>query len=78
MRKFIRNALLMTSVLSFVCGIICIAFILYCEFFGFNKGNDFLKKINFPLNDNGIIIVCLICGAVLILSLFLRNKFFGA
>lgn len=76
MREFIKNSLFVINIISFVCGLIVVAFILYCEFFGYNKGNNFLKSINFPLDDNGIIIVGFICGAILIISIFLRKKFF--
>ena len=77
MKEFIKYSLLVINTLSFVCLAIVAVFIFYCEFFGYNKGNDFLKKINFPLDDNGIIIVGFICLAIMILSYFVRKKFFN-
>lgn len=76
MKDVLRIALYIINAISFVCGFACVTFMCYCEFFGYNKGSSFLRKINFPLNDNGIIVACFICGAILILSIFLRKKFF--
>lgn len=77
MREFIKYALLVINIISLVLGLVFVAFILYCEFFGYDKGNNLLKSINSPLDDNGIIIVGFICGAILILSILLRKKFFS-
>ena len=77
MREFIKNSLLVTNIISFGCGFIITVFLFICEFFGYDKGNDFLKKIRFPLNHNGLIVVLLICVAILIISIFLRKKYFG-
>ena len=76
MKTIFKYALLATSIISLVCGIVCVAFIYYCELFGYDKGNNFLEKIRFPLNENGIIIVCFFCGVILFLSIFLRKRFF--
>lgn len=57
-------------------GLIFSAFIYYCEFLGYDKGNEFLKSIHFPLSDNGVIFACFICVVILFLSVFLRKKFF--
>ncbi len=76
MREIIRIVLLLVNIISFI-GISAVAlFILYCEFFGYDKGNRFLKNINFPLDDNGIIVIGFIIGAILIASILLRKKLF--
>ena len=77
MRDIIRIALLVINIISFVCICIIAIFICYCEFFGYDNGNDFLRRINFPLDYNGIIHPSFICIAILIVSHTLRKKFFG-
>ena len=77
MRKFANAFLAVVTVISLFLGLICTAFIFYCEFFGYDKGNDFLTRIQFPLNDNGIIVLCFICVILLFLSIFLRKRFFS-
>lgn len=76
MKEVIKYTLLVISIISLVLGLVFVTFILYCEFFGYNKGNDFLKSIHFPLDDNGVIVACFICGAILIVSILVRKKFF--
>jgi len=77
MKEFFKNFLLMISIISFTCGLVVTALIFMGEFFGYNKTENLLKKLNVPLNNNGIIVVGLICVSILALSYFLRKKFFG-
>ena len=76
MNIFIKYALLVINIVSLVIGLVFVAFYLYCEFFGYDKGNYLLKSINSPLNDNGITLVGFICSAILIISMIIRKKFF--
>ncbi|NCA92694.1 hypothetical protein EOM82_05515 [bacterium] len=77
MKNFIKYALLVIYIVSLVLGLVFVVFDLYCEFFGYDKGNNLLKSINSPLNDNGIILVGFICCVILILSTLVRKKFFS-
>lgn len=77
MKEFMKYAMLAISIISLVVGLVCTIFILYCEFLGYNKGNDLLKSMNFPLDDNGIIVICFVCGVLLIISILLRKKYFS-
>lgn len=76
MKKIAKYALLTLTIISLLCGLACVVFIGYCEFFGYDKGTLFLENIHFPLNDNGIIVACFVCAAILWSSIFLRKKFF--
>ena len=78
MRKFADAFLAVVTVISLFSGLICTVFIFYCEFFGYDKGNDFLTRIQFPLNDNGIIVLCFVSVLFLFLSIFLRKRFLSA
>ena len=78
MREVARIALFVINILSFVSGLIIVVFFQICEFIGFDKGNNFLKKIKFPLSDNGLIWVGCIIMVLAILLYFLRKKWFGA
>lgn len=78
MREVARIALLVINVLSFVSGLIIITFFQICEFIGYDKGNNFLKKIRFPLSDNGLIWAGLLVMVLSVLLYFLRKKWFGA
>ncbi len=76
MKQLIKYFLLVLNIISLIIGLALSAFIYYCEFLGYDKGNAFLKSINFPLSDNDIILACFICVVILFLSIFLRKKFF--
>ena len=76
MRKFIQYALLVINVVSLVIGLIFVLFFLYCEFFGYIKGDNLLKGIHFPLNQDGVFIAGFICAAITIVSYFIRKKWF--
>ena len=76
MREFIKYALLVINIISLVIGWVFVLFFLYCEFFGYIKGNSLLKSIHFPLNHNGVFIVGFICVAIMIISYFIRKKLF--
>lgn len=76
MREFIKYALLVINIILLVLLLIFVVFDLYCEFLGYDKGNDLLKSINSPLSDNGIIVAGFVCTAIMILSYFIRKKFF--
>ena len=43
MREFIKYALLVINIISLVIGLVFVLFFLYCEFFGYIKGNNLLK-----------------------------------
>ena len=76
MRGFIKYVLLVINIISLALGLVFVAFDLYCEFLGYDKGNDLLKSINSPLSYNGIIVAGFVCTAIMILSYFIRKKFF--
>ena len=78
MRELARITLLVINILLFASALIIITFIQICEFIGYDKGNNFLKKIRFPLNDNALIWVGFICVALSIILYFLRKKWFLA
>ena len=77
MKKPLNYVLNIMLFISFVCVMACTGFIFFCELFGYDKGNTFLEFINFPLNDDGVILVGYICAAVLIISIFIREKLKG-
>ena len=76
MREFIKYALLVINIISLVIGLVFVLFYLYCEFFGYIKGDNLLKSIRFPLDHNGGFIVGFICAAIMIISYFIRKKLF--
>ena len=76
MREFIKYALLVINIVSLFIGLVFVLFFLYCEFFGYIKGNDLLKSIHFPLDHNGVFIAEFICAAIMIISYFIRKKLF--
>ncbi len=76
MKKIIKNLLFIVNIISFILAYIVTIFIFCCEIFGYNKGYDFLEKISFPLNGKGLIIVGYICTAIMIISYFIRKKYF--
>lgn len=77
MKEFIKYALFVLNITSLIIGIPVVAFILYCEFLGYDKGNEFLNKISFPLNDNGIILIGIACAIIMVASWFIRKKYFN-
>ncbi|MDR0914168.1 MAG: hypothetical protein LBM65_03255 [Oscillospiraceae bacterium] len=77
MRKTVRIVLLVINILSFVSCLVIAAFFLICEFIGYDKGNDFLKMIKFPLSDNGLIWLGLILTGIYIILFIVRKKCFG-
>lgn len=78
MRELARITLLVINIFLFASALIIVAFIQICEFIGYDKGNNFLKKINFPLSDTALVWVSLICVALSIILYFLRKKWFLA
>ena len=64
MKKLINYILIVTLFISFFDATVCTGFIFFCELFGYDKGNTFLEFINFPLNDDGVILAGYICVAV--------------
>ena len=76
MKDVMKAFLLIINLISFIGGIICTIFIFFCEFFGYDKGNAFLKRINFPLDDD-IILIGLIFAAVLFVSALYKCGFFS-
>lgn len=76
MREVAKIIFLVINILSFVACLIIVAFLQICEFIGYDKGNNFLKKINFPLSDNGLILAGGILLGISILLFILRKKWF--
>lgn len=74
--KFCNCILKIAEIASLICGLPIVAFIFYCEFFGYDSGNAFLNSIHFPLSDNGLILVGYICAGTLLLSIICK-KFFS-
>ena len=75
MKDVIKFALTVINTISFICLFLISMFIFYCEFFGFDRGNEFLQRIKFPLNDNGLIVVGFICLVIMFVSYFTKRKF---
>lgn len=76
MRNFIKHALLVISIVSLVVGLVFVLFDFYCEIFGYIKGEELLRSINSPLDTDGVLVVGFISVAIMIISYFLRKKFF--
>lgn len=76
MREFIKYALLVINIASLVIGLVAVLFYLYCEFFGYIKGNNLLKSIYSPLNSNVVSVVEYVCAATVVITYFIRKKLF--
>ena len=80
MMSFITRILDVLYVGSLVCGVPCVAYTILCELIGYDKGNDLLKTMHFPLDQDELILIGYICAAICILSIYLKNflikKFF--
>lgn len=76
MRNFIKHALLVISIVSLVVGLVFVLFDFYCEIFGYIKGEALLRSINSPLDTDGVLVVGFISVEIMIISYFLRKKFF--
>ncbi len=74
MRKFIKSALLVINIASLAIGLVAVLFYLYCEFFGYIKGNSLLKSIYSPLNSNVVSVVEYVCAATMMISYLERKK----
>ncbi len=66
--KFCKCILKIAEIASLLCGLPTVAFIFYCELFGYDNGNMLLDRVHFPLSDNGVILICYICAGVFIIS----------
>ncbi len=76
MREFVKCALLVISIVSLVILLVFSLYFYYCEFFGYVKGNNLLKSINFPLDTDGIFNGAFISAGIMIISYFVREKLF--
>ena len=76
MKKFADYTLLVISIVSLVILLVFSLYFYYCEFFGYVKGNNLLKSINFPLDTDGIFNGAFISAGIMIISFFLREKLF--
>ena len=64
MREFIKYALLVINIVSLVIGLVVTLYFFYCEFFGYIKGDNFLRSIHSPLDTDGVFTVGFICVAI--------------
>lgn len=76
MREYIKYALLVINIVSLVIGLVDTLYFFYCEFFGYIKGDNFLRSIHSPLDTDGVFTVGFICVAIMIISYFIRKKLF--
>ena len=78
MREFIRITLLVTNIISFAATMILLPFAALAEILNPPTFEKLLEKLKIPLNFQQFLYLAYICLAILIITYFLRKKFFKA
>ena len=76
MRELLKNLLLAIATVSSACVIFLGVFFFLREFIGPGKVSNFLLSIKFPLSIHSLIVVDVFCIVILVVSIYLHNKYF--
>ena len=77
MREFLRITLLTINVISFVATLIFGVFGVLAEILNPPTFEKFLSKLHIPLGYDRFLLIAYISVAIMIITYFLRKKFFG-